>query len=50
MLERHTTLSRWLISLGVPREIALEDACRMEHDISPITFQLLKEHILSQQS
>lgn len=45
MYERHTLISRWLMSLGIPEEIALEDACRMEHDISAITFQKLKEHI-----
>ena len=45
MYERHTFISRWLMSPGIPEEIALEDACRMEHDISDITFQKLKEHI-----
>ena len=27
--ERHTLLSQWLMKLGVPDEIALEDACRI---------------------
>ncbi len=45
MYERHILLSRWLVSLGVPEETAAEDACRMEHDISAVTFQCLKEHI-----
>lgn len=45
MYERHTFISRWLMSLGIPEEVALEDACRMEHDISDITFQKLKELI-----
>lgn len=45
MYERHTFISRWLMSLGIPEDIALEDACRMEHDISDVTFQKLKEHI-----
>ncbi len=44
MYERHTFISRWLMSLGIPEEIAIEDACRIEHDISAITFQKLKEH------
>lgn len=43
--ERHILLSSWLTSLGVPSDIAAEDACKMEHDISPVTFQKLKEHI-----
>lgn len=44
MYERHTFISRWLMSLGIPEEIAIEDACRIEHDISAITFQKLKEY------
>lgn len=43
--ERHILLSNWLTSLGVPSHIAVEDACKMEHDISPITFQKLKDFI-----
>ena len=34
VLERHTILSDWLISIGVKKETALEDACRVEHDLS----------------
>lgn len=45
--ERHILISNWLISLGVPAEVAAEDACKMEHDISSITFQKLKEYIQS---
>lgn len=44
IFERHTTLTNFFVSLGVPREIAAEDACRMEHVISPESFQALKEH------
>lgn len=43
--ERHTVLSNWLRALGVPDEIATEDACRMEHDISDISFQKMKEYL-----
>lgn len=46
VLERHTLLSNWLISLGVSKEVALEDACRIEHDISEETFEVLKKHCL----
>lgn len=42
--ERHTLLSDWLIRLGVPAEIALEDACRMEHVISDTSFEAIKKH------
>ena len=38
MYERHTVLSHWLISLGVDEKIAVEDACRMEHTMSPGKF------------
>lgn len=46
--ERHVLLTRWLVSLGVPADVAAEDACRMEHDVSPVTFEKLKEYITAQ--
>ena len=42
--ERHDILSRMLISLGVPEEIATEDACRLEHAISDESFAAIKTH------
>ena len=42
--ERHRFLTKWLIQLGVTPEVAAEDACRIEHDISPETFACLKRH------
>lgn len=47
--ERHTVLSQVLISLGVPEEVAVEDACKIEHDISDVTFQTIKNHIAAHQ-
>ena len=41
--ERHTLLSQVLIDLGVPEDIAREDACRLEHDLHPISFERIKE-------
>lgn len=41
--ERHRFLRGFLMSLGVEAETAAEDACRMEHIISQITFDKLKE-------
>ena len=41
--ERHTFLSSLLISLGVPEEIALEDACKIEPVISPESIEALKK-------
>ena len=41
--ERHVKVSDWLTSLGVPRDIAEADACRMEHVISEETFEAFKK-------
>lgn len=43
--ERHKLLSSWLIALGVNEKTATEDACRIEHDISPESFEAIKRHI-----
>ncbi len=43
--ERHRLLSDWLTALGVPPEIAAEDACRMEHVISAESFAAIKSHV-----
>lgn len=45
VLERHTILSDWLISLGVSRQTALEDACRVEHDLSEESFNAIKRAV-----
>ena len=50
ILERHTLLSNWLINLGVSETTAKEDACRIEHDISDETFNILKKCCLEQKS
>ena len=42
---RHIVLSRMLMALGVPEEIATEDACRMEHDISDESFEAIRRHV-----
>ena len=43
--ERHTLLSSWLQHLGVDPEIAVQDACRIEHVISAESFEAIKRHI-----
>ena len=43
--ERHTLLSRWLIDLGVDPRTAAEDACRIEHVVSPESFEAIKKHV-----
>lgn len=45
--ERHVLLSRWLVQLGVDEKIAVRDACRMEHVLSPESFDAIKRHALS---
>ena len=44
--ERHTVLTTMLESLGVPSEIAIADACKMEHDISDESFARIKERLI----
>lgn len=39
---RHRTLTLLLTKLGVPKETAEKDACKIEHDLSPETFDALK--------
>ena len=46
-LEKHTILTKMLEFLGVSTEVASEDACRMEHDISDETWKAIKEHYYS---
>ena len=43
-LEKHVILTKMLMSLGVDEETAMEDACRMEHDISDKTWEAIKKH------
>lgn len=43
--ERHTLLSKALMALGVSEEIAKQDACLIEHDLSQESFEKIKEHI-----
>ena len=43
--ERHTVLSKMLEYLGVNAEVAREDACKLEHDISDESFEKIKEHL-----
>lgn len=43
--ERHTFISNWLIQLGIDEKIAVEDACRMEHVISPESFEAIKNYV-----
>lgn len=44
MLDRHKTLTAFLVALGVDAATAEEDACRIEHDISEQTFEAICSH------
>lgn len=41
--ERHTVLTRFLVSIGVDENTAAEDACKMEHVISDESFEAMKK-------
>lgn len=45
--ERHALLTDWLIHLGVDPDVAAGDACKMEHDITPESYEAMKKCILS---
>lgn len=42
---RHTLLTKALTHLGVPEEIATEDACKIEHILSEESFSAIKNHM-----
>ena len=48
--ERHKLITNWLVSLGVDKQIAAEDACKMEHDMSVESFSAIKQFILENSS
>lgn len=43
--ERHCVISALLMELGVSREVALEDACKMEHVIHEETLESMKRFV-----
>ena len=45
MYARHRVLSDFLISLGVDKDVAANDACKIEHHISDESFEALKRYI-----
>ncbi len=46
---RHLLLTEWLTAIGVARETAAADACRMEHVMSQETFEKIEAHVKSNQ-
>ena len=45
IFERHTIITKMLISLGVDETVAADDACRIEHVISPESFEAMKKFL-----
>ena len=43
--KKHDTLKNFLIVLGIDEKIADEDACRIEHNVNPITMKKLKKFV-----
>ena len=43
--ERHEFLSEYLMKIGVPEDIAVDDACKIEHVISKESFEALKKRV-----
>lgn len=43
--EKHNVLAKALMLLGVEESLAYEDACRMEHCISDISFEAIKNYL-----
>ena len=49
MYLRHTVLTQMLKGLGVSEEVARQDACKIEHDLSDETFEAIRRHLASQE-
>ena len=45
IFERHNTIAKGLMLLGVDAKTAQDDACRVEHYISETTFNAIKKHL-----
>ena len=45
MYERHQIIAKALMALGVDEATAYEDSCKIEHDISDLSFMKIKEHL-----
>lgn len=42
---RHRMLTQFFMRLGVNEETAMDDACKVEHDLSKETFEALCRHV-----
>ena len=48
--ERHRVLTEYFMMIGVDEETAVKDACKVEHDLSPLTFEMMKADIEKRKS
>jgi Mn-dependent DtxR family transcriptional regulator len=45
IFERHTLITAFLMALGVDEATASDDACRLEHAISDVSFDAVKRFV-----
>ncbi|MEE1321629.1 MAG: metal-dependent transcriptional regulator [Acutalibacteraceae bacterium] len=45
LYKRHTMLTAFLRAIGVPSEIASEDACKIEHSLSQESIEAIEKHL-----
>ena len=45
VFERHQVIASALIALGVDEKTAYEDSCKIEHDISDTSFEMIKKYL-----
>ena len=45
--DRHKLITDFLIMLGVDKDTASEDACKIEHHLSDLSFEAIKKHLES---
>ena len=42
---RHKVITQLFVMMGVPQDVAAEDACRVEHDLSQETFEQIRDFV-----
>ena len=50
VFERHHVIASALIALGVDEKTAYEDSCKIEHDISDTSFEMIKKFLKESQN
>ena len=46
---RHQVITKLFVMMGVSQEVAAEDACRVEHDLSQETFEKIRDFVSCQE-